>query len=209
MKSILAVFVAYVFNAPLARALSDGVFKGLSHGWVNDLLTSTVNDEGGYELYRIFDGIPDWFTKVTVSSGVDSDTVDKYFVQENPAPQEFVDEMTVVFGDELSMLISKVLAFIIIFVVLEILLIFVGMLLNKLGKLPIWNVVNFLLGAAIGIIISAVIAWGISVAIVYIFDFGSNYYPDVFKPEIIEQTIIVEFFGDINLFFVVKDFLLS
>lgn len=209
MKSVLAIFFAYIFNAPLARALSNGVFKELSHGWVNNLLTSTATPEGEYKLYQIFDGIPDWFTKISVSSGIDPEIVDKYFVQENLAPRQTVDELSLVFGDALSMLISSILAFIIIFVSIEIVLIFIGMLLNKLGKLPIWNVINFLLGAAIGVVISAVIAWLLSMAIVYLFDFGSNYYPNVFRHEIIEETVIVEFFGDMNLFYVVRDFFLN
>ena len=207
MKSVLAVFFAYLFNAPLARMLSESAFKSLSHGWVNDLLTSTSNGEGGYELYKIFDGIPDWFTKASVSAGLDEEIVEQYFVQENIASGELVDELTVIFGDALSMFISSAVAFIIIFLAIQIVLIFVGMLLNKLGKLPIWNVINFLLGAAIGVIISAVIAWLISMAIVYVFNFGSNYYPNVFRQEIIQETVIVEFFGDLDLFFIVKDFL--
>lgn len=206
MKSVLAVFLAYIFNAPLARALSSGVFKELSHSWVRDLMLSTEKPGSGYALYEIFDGIPEWFTKVTISTGMDSETVEHYFVEENCASIEIVDEFTVLFGDALSMLISTIIAFIIIFIVLEIVLSCIGALLNKLGKLPVWKTVNVLLGAIIGVIISSVIAWLISMAIIYVFQFGANYYPEIFERKYIDDTVIVKFFEEHNLFNIVKSF---
>ena len=199
MKSVLAIFLAYLLNAPLARGLSNWFFQDLSRGWVNNLMISTEKEGGGYALFEIFDGIPEWFTKVTVSQGIDQEMVDYYFVQENLATKEVVDELTAPLGDELSMLISKVVAFIALFIVLEIILFALGAFLNRLGKLPILKTVNIILGALVGVIISAIVAWLISMAISYVFGFGSNYYPDIFNNEIIEKTIIVEFFSQHNL----------
>ena len=204
MKSVLAVFLAYLFNAPLARALSNGVFKDLSRGWVKDLMLSTEKSSGGYALYEIFDGIPDWFIKVSVSHGIEKEKVTHYFVEENPASLETVEELSKPLGNALSMLISTVIAFIIIFIAIEIVLIGVGALLNKLGKVSVWKVVNVVLGALIGAIISVVVAWLISMVIIFVFEFGTNYYPNIFKQEIIEKTVIVEFFKDHNLFTMVK-----
>ncbi len=200
MKSVLAIFLAYLLNAPLARGLSSWFFQDLSRGWVNNLMLSTEKEGGGYALFEIFDGIPEWFTKVTVSQGIDQEKVDYYFVQENLATKEVVDELTAPLGDELSMLISKVVAFIALFIVLEIILFALGALLDRLGKLPILKTANIILGALVGVIISAIIAWLISMAIAYVFEFGSNYYPDIFNDEIVEKTIIVEFFSEHNLF---------
>ena len=83
----------------------------------------------------------------------------------------------------------------------------IGALLNKLGKQPIWKTVNALLGAVIGVVISTVIAWLISMAIIYIFQFGANYYPQIFNREFIDGTIIVKFFEENNLFYIVKGFI--
>ena len=204
MKSVLAVFLAYLFNAPLANAMSDWWFKDLSQSWVKDLMISTEKD-GGYALFEIFDGIPEWFVKVSVSQGIEKDTVTHYFVEENLASAETVDSFVSPLGNALAMLISTVVAFIALFIVIEIVLAFVGALLNKLGELPVWKVVNVILGAVIGIVISAVIAWLISFIIIFVFDFGGNYYPGVFKQEIIKETVIGKFFGEHNLFTTVKD----
>lgn len=205
MKSVLAVFLAYLFNAPLARGLSSWFFDDLSHGWVKDLMLSTEKD-GGYALFEIFDGIPDWFVKVSVSHGIEKEKVTHYFVDENLASLETVEELSLPLGNALSMLISTIIAFIVIFIAIEIVLAFVGALLNRLGKIPVWKVVNIFLGALIGVIVSAVIAWLISFVIMFVFDFGANYYPDIFKEEIIDNTVIVKFFGEHNLFTIAKDF---
>jgi len=199
MKSVLAIFLAYLLNAPLARGLSNWFFRDISCGWVNSLMVATEKEGGGYALFEIFDGIPEWFTKITVSQGIDQEVVDYYFVQENLATKEVVDELTVPLGEELSMLISTVVAFVSLFIVLEIILFALGALLNRLGKLPILKTVNIVLGALVGVVISAIIAWVISMAISYVFEFGSNYYPDIFNDEIIEKTVIVEFFSENNL----------
>ena len=205
MKSVLAIFLAYLFNAPLARGISAWIFQDLSRGWVNDLMISTAQEDGRYALYQIFDGIPDWFTRVTVSQGIDQETVQKYFVENNLASDKIVQELTPPLGDALSMLISTVIAFIVIFIVIEIILVFVGKLLYRLGDLPIWRGINIILGALMGAVISAVIAWLISKGIIFVFEFGANYYPDVFTDEIIENTVIVEFFGEHNIFTMVAE----
>lgn len=207
MKSVLAVFLAYVFNAPLANLLSDRVFLEISKSWVKDLMLSTEKPGSGYALYEIFDGIPKWFTKVTISTGMDSKVVEHYFVQENYASIDKVNEFTDLFGSALSFLISTIVAFLIIFIALEIILACIGALLNKLGKLPVWKTVNALLGALIGVIISAVIAWLISMAIIYVFQFGANYYPTIFDRKYIDDTVIVKFFEEHNLFYIVKSFI--
>ena len=203
-KSVLAVFLAYLFNAPLARGFSSWIFSDLSRGWVRNLMVSTTYKDDGYALYEIFDGIPNWFTRVSISQGIDPETVEHYFVEQNHASEALVDELSVTLGDALSMLISTVISFLLIFIVLEIVFVFLGKLLYRLADVPIWKTANWVFGALIGAVISAVMAWLISMLIVYVFSFGSNYYPNVFDYKVIEDTIIVEFFGNNNLFEIVK-----
>ena len=206
MKSVLAIFLAYLFNAPLARGLNGWFFEDLSQGWVRDLMLSTDKGDGGYALYEIFAGIPDWLTKITVSHGIEEEKVTYYFVEENLASQEIIDEFALPLGNAVSMLISTIVAFIALFIIIEIILFFIGKLLDKVGKLPVLRTVNIILGAVVGVVVAVIVAWLISTAILYVFSFGSNYYPEIFEHSIIEKTIIVEFFEEHNLFNVVKGF---
>lgn len=200
MKSALAIFLAYLFNAPLARGISAWLFEDMSRGWVNSIMLSTEHKSGGYALYQIFDGIPEWFVNVTMSNGIEQEKVNYYFVEKNLASSEIVEEFSYPLGSALSMLISRIIAFVVLFIVIEIILIFVGKLLNRLSDAPIWKGINILLGALMGAMISAAIVWFLSMCIIWVIDFGANYYPNVFTHEIVENTVILEFFGEYNLF---------
>lgn len=206
-KTVLAILIAYLFNFPIAKLFSGLLFDDLSQKWVRNLLLSTDVGNGEYAIYQIFDGIPDWFIKYTSKIGIDESIVNDYFVEAKNAPIEVVDSIALELGNALSLLISTVIAFIILFVVTEILLIVIEKLLGKIGKLPFLRLVNITLGAAIGAIFSIVIAWLISLLIINVFKFGANYYPEIFDHAVIEKSVIVKFFEEHNLFYIVKDYL--
>ena len=103
------------------------------------------------------------------------------------------------FGNSLSWLISAVVSFVVLFIVAEIVVAIIGALLNKLGKVPMLKVLNIVLGACIGIVISAVTAWLIALAVKWVIYFGNSYYPDIFSNEILENSIITKFFLENDL----------
>lgn len=204
-RTILAFLFAYIFNAPLARLLGAKIFDGCARGWIYDAFCSTKIAEDQYALYQLFDGIPDWFTELTVSSGVEDWMVQEYFVNETPAPMWALNQMSNSLGDALSAVISTVVSFILIFIISEIVIGIIGALLNKVGKIPMLKVINILLGACIGAVISAVVAWLIAKGINWIVGFGANYYPDIFSSDIIENSSIMKFFLDHDLWTWAKD----
>ena len=204
-RTILAFLLAYIFNAPLARLLSDKIFVGCARGWIYDAFCSTWIGEDQYALYQLFDGIPDWFTELTVSSGVEDWMVQEYFANETPAPMWALNQMSNSLGDALSAVISTIVSFIVIFIVTEIVIGIIGVLLNKIGKIPMLKVINVLLGACIGALISAVVAWLIAKGISWVIGFGANYYPDIFSQDIIENSSIMKFFLEHDLWTWAKD----
>ena len=198
-RTILAFLLAYIFNAPLARLLSGKLFYNFSRRWIYDAFCSTNIGEDQYALYQLFDGIPNWFTNLTVSSGVESSMVDEYFVNETPATMEVLNQMSDSLGSALSSLISTIVSFIIIFILAEIVFGILGALLNKIGKLPMLKFINILLGASIGVVVSAVVAWLICKGVSWIINFGSNYYPNIFKQEIIQNSSFLRYFAEHDL----------
>ena len=203
-KTILAFLLAYLFCAPVGRFFSDKIFLGCARGWIYDAFCSTQIGEDQYALYQLFDGIPEWFTNITVSSGVEDWMVQEYFVNEKPAPMWALNQMSNSLGDELSYLISVIIAFVAIFLVAEIAFTIIGSLLNKIGKRPLLNTLNVILGICIGVVISIVSAWLISSAVLWILDFGAKYYPDVFNREILSDSIVIEFFGKYDVWSWIK-----
>ena len=208
-RTVLAFLIAYIFNAPLAKLLSGKLFYGFSRKWIFDAFCSTQIGEDQYALYQLFDGIPNWFTNMTVSSGVEDWMVQEYFVNETPANMETVNQMSDSLGMALSGLISTIVSFIIILLLAEIVIGIIGALLNKIGKIPMLKFINVLLGACIGAVFAAVIAWLISKGVNWVIGFGANYYPNIFNKEIIEKSSIMKFFLEHDLWTWAKNALIK
>ncbi len=208
-RTILAVLLAYALNSPLAAALDEGIFSSMSQGWIHNAFISTYDGEGAYNLYTLFDGIPEWFTNALMRSGVDEQTVQKYFYSGESAPVEVVDQLSTSLGGLLSNLISTILAVIIIFIVVEIVLLLLGLLLNKVGQIPIFRFLNILLGAAIGLVFSAAIAFIISGVAIWIIRFGAGYNASVFTESLISDSIFLNFFNENDIWNQLTDLILG
>lgn len=203
-KTILAIFLAYIFNSPLAGLLDQKFFMSMSTGWINNAFISTYDGESSYQLYTLFDGIPEWFTNVLMRSGVDEETIQRYFYSGESAPLEVVDQLSVSLGALLSNVISTIIAVIVIFVVVEIVLAILGALLNKAGQIPIVRFVNIVLGAIIGAVISGVIVLLISTLLIKIVDFGADYNATIFSVNIITDSVFLNFFHTNNVWQIIK-----
>ena len=208
-KTILAVFLAYIFNAPLASLLNEKFFLNMSTGWISNAFLSTHDGEGLYQLYTLFDGIPSWFANMLLRSGVDEATIQRYFYSGESAPIEVVDQLSTSLGSLLSSVISTVLAVIIIFVAVEIILAILGALLNKAGKLPIIKFVNIVLGALIGAVFSAAITLLIATALIWIINFGAGYTATIFASELITDSIFLNFFHTHNIWQIIAGFVIG
>lgn len=198
-RTVLAILTAYIFNAPIARLFDDKIFNSLAQGWTIKAFESTVNEEGLYQVSRVFDGIPNWASNYAIGKTLDEETLNKFFIDCSPATYDEMTSISTAFGNTLSWLISAVVSFIVLFIVAEIVVAIVGALLNKLGKVPMLKVLNIILGACIGIVISAVTAWLIALAVKWVIYFGNSYYPDIFSNEILENSIITKFFLENDL----------
>jgi hypothetical protein len=184
---------------PFAKLLGNLFFTRISEKWVSDAFSSTYNAETGlYDLYKVFDGIPNWFVKVLTKSGVDDATIQTYLVEQNGASPELADTLVRGIGGQLSMLLSTILAIIILFIVVQIALVFVGKLLENISKLPVFRVLNIILGALIGAVISAVLVWLLSEGLIWIINFIARYNESLFAP-IPSQSVFLEYFKDRNI----------
>ncbi len=198
-RTVLAVFLAYVFNSPLAGLLDEKIFSNMAIGWVNSAFISTYDGEGAYQLYTLFDGIPSWFANMLMRSGAEEEVIQKYFYSGESAPIEVVDQLSESLGGLLSSAISTIVAVITIFIVVEIVLAIIGALLGKAEKIPIVKFLNILLGALIGAIISFAIVLLITTVIIWIVNFGAGYNSQIFASNIITDSIFLNFFHSHNM----------
>ena len=204
-KSVLAILLAYIFCSPLGRLLSDKIFLKLSSNWVYDSFVSTSDGEGGYKLFTLFEGVPKWVMNFLEKTDISSENIQHYLTGQGVADISLVEDFSSKIGYSLSMIISKVVAFLLLFIVLEIVLAIVGHFLHKIKKIPIFNFANVILGALMGVAIAGLIAWIITMGVYGIIWFGSNYKPDVFSMDIINDSIIMEFLYEHNLWYYLRD----
>ena len=203
-RTVLAILLAYLFNAPLARLFDEKIFLSLSQKWIKDAFIATHDGNGGYQLYTIFEGIPEWFVKVLMRTGVDEATIQRYFYTTECAPIEVVDQLSQSIGALLSALISTIIAVVIIFVVIELLLLLVGHLLNKVKKISIVKFFDILLGALIGAAISAVLVLLIATAAIWVIRFAAGYNAEIFNDSIILNSIFLNFFHEHNFWKIIE-----
>ena len=205
-RTVLAFLIAYVFRAPVARLLENWFFNEWGRGVAYDTMMGTHVGGDQYAINRVFDGVPDWATKIALDfSGVEEWAQQKYFVEGNTAQYWDMVKVSNTLGYGLSHLISIVIAFVLLFVVAEIIIALIGLLLNKLNEVTMLKIINIVLGACIGIVISAVVAWLIASVVKWVIFFGQHYYPEVFTEEIIEKSVIIKFFVDNDLWVWVRD----
>jgi len=207
-RTVLAVLIAVVFNAPIARLFGQAFFNNWAQGVSHDAFFATKIAEDQYRVCDVFNGVPKFATNFALNhSGVDQEMLQKYFTECNPATEADTAFIATGVGNALSYVISVALAFIVLFIVVEIIFAIIGVFLNKLAKVPMLKSVNIILGGAIGAIFAITLAWLISKGVQWVFQFGQNYYPDVFQQKIIEDTYIVEFFLEHDLWQWVKEHL--
>ena len=220
IKTLLAPFLAVVFNLPLARLISGWFFTTPAKGWIKDWLLSTEqvtleNGEIAYKVHAFFDGIPKFVVDFILQSG-EEDFSGRHMMSEHfsglgegvdplPATLEEIDLISDFLGNRLALGISIVIAFIIIFVVAEIFFLIFGKILNRiLKKAVIIKRINIALGAVVGILLAILVVWVISFGIGRLFMFGAHYYANVFKDSIVENTIVLKFFVKNDLWEVIK-----
>lgn len=220
IKTLLAPFLAVVFNLPLARLISGWFFATPAKGWIKDWLLSTEqvtleNGDIAYEVHSFFDGIPKFVVDFILQSG-EEDYSGRHMMSEHfsgleegidplPATLEEIDIISDFLGNRLALGISIVVSFIIIFVVLEIFFLIFGKVLNKiLNKATIVKRINIALGALVGLLLGVLVVWVISFGIGRLFMFGSHYYANVFKNSIIENTLVLNFFVKNDLWEAIK-----
>ena len=214
LKTFAAPLIAVVFNLPLARLISKICFNDMSvdfvKGWL--LSTSTVEIDGvlHYEVYKPLDGIPEMIQQFILNAGEDDwggrNLVIKHMtgteeVGPTPATAETVGELSEFLGARLSLGISIIVSFIVLFILAEIFFIVIDKLSKKvIEKAKIVKYVNCILGGIIGTAIAYVLACSICVGVEKIFAFGQHYYGDtVFNNAYLEGTLVVDFFIDNNM----------
>lgn len=227
LKTFVAPFIAIVFNLPLARLISKLLFTNMSidfvRGWLLSTEATVIDGVTYYDVAAPLEGIPKFVADFILNAGEDdwearklvSKHITGTFIEETGetgtvlAEASDVETLSNFLGARMSLGISIIVSFVILFVVAEIFFIIVDKLSKKLlNKAKMVKYANILLGGLVGTLIAYALCCSIGVGVEKVFDFGQHYYGDsVFKSEYVSNTLLLKFFVKHNMWdFIVAKF---
>lgn len=227
LKTFAAPLIAIVFNLPLARLISKICFNNIAVDFVRGWLLSTstevdaITGELLYEVHTPLEGIPKIIADFILNAGEDNwdgrylvnkhitgviDSTTGELIEPVSANADAVEQLSTFLGGRLSLGISIIVSFVILFIIAEIFFILIDKLSKKLiEKAKMVKYANAILGGIIGVAISYALVCSICIGVEKVFAFGQHYYASIFKEEYLTGTLVMEFFIKNNMW----DFLIA
>ena len=196
-KPLIAGTLAFVFRVPVAKLFRD-MYISLLDPMVNESLTaSSIGAEPSFDIVSLYNGFPIVYEKILSFFGLDLENG----FRDSMANIEQLDEVAIA---ELSLNISSAMAWglsllsalLAVFIIALIVLSIITSLLDLITKIPVFNVVNRILGAAIGLFWASAFALLIGVVLT----FASRLVPNVIGEGIISDSIILGLFSKLGIF---------
>ena len=199
--SIVALICALVFSASVGAYVDANYVNAPMRAWVIDQLSASAETVSAtdLDLDDLFENRPGFFTDTCDFLGVDVEEMEASYEAMKAdgveaAKSAIITEMV----DPLSALISRVLAFAVIFLAAMLCIVIISLFSKALKTLPIVRKLDQLLGGILGAITGILICF----IVVAIISTGSKYVLRDRTPaeleEIKNKTVIYEIFYDLD-----------
>ena len=154
LKNIIALVFAVLFSSRVGLFLYDNFFKSIFEKITLDRFAEWLGVDGGnLDIGPLLNAEHSEFLKYVENLGVDIDTLAEKYNEYGDKTGELMAEYI---AQPLGMTVSKVSAFILIFVVAVLLINVVGFIIGKIVKLPILNATNKFLGLVLGVVLGVI-----------------------------------------------------
>lgn len=196
VKAFAALGIAYILRAPVARLVDSMFMRNVAYNWVyNSLMASKAGTDPTFNLVTLYEDFPVAFNLLS-KFGLDLTDIEGNLGAIETLPDEAIAGLADSIGGALSSLISTVIAFVVVFIIAMIILSVIIALLNVITRLPVIKFLNRVLGAVIGVFWALLSAWSVGMVITII----SGFVPSVVSPELINESIILNFLSSLSLF---------
>ena len=183
---VAALCLAYAFTPTVSEYIRNTDAMGNISESIGDTIKSlSRTDEGGYDLEKMFDDMPDAFQQILERYNVDDSVLAETVPPETAATESAVDALANAIAEPVARAISNV-------AVLKLL----TWLLDLLFQLPVLKTANTMLGLLIGVVIALFWAWILCPLSVTLIRAMSSISPDLFNESVIENSVILSFFAD-------------
>ena len=192
-KTFVALFLAYVLRKPAAMLINTLFMERSVTGWVYDSLYAASQGikPDGVDLVKLYNDMPSFFTKILSGFGLDAEGIEAAFDLIPGATEAEITAISENIGTSIATMLSTIIGFVAVFLLALLVLTIVVHILDKLTHLPIINFANKLLGAAIGVLISLLIIWIISVIAGFLVNYIGPLVPTVFNEGLIEESFVL------------------
>ncbi|MBQ2736202.1 MAG: CvpA family protein [Clostridia bacterium] len=192
-KTFVALFLAYVLRKPAAMLINTLFMERSVTGWVYDSLYAASQGikPDGVDLVKLYNDMPSFFTKILSGFGLDAEGIEAAFDSIPGATEAEIIAISENIGTSIATMLSTIIGFVAVFLLALLVLTIVVHILDKLTHLPIINFANKLLGAAIGVLISLLIIWIVSVIAGFLVNYIGPLVPTVFNEGLIEESFVL------------------
>ncbi|MBQ8840588.1 MAG: CvpA family protein [Clostridia bacterium] len=201
-KLVISVVLAFILKRTVSGMLANLFMRRV----IVDMVTSSFVSyyESNQNTTNIFlmlysDDKNNFYNSVLADFGVDLDRLSTDFELLKDGQQSAIASLGDNIGGALSSLICTILALVLVFAVSMVVLSLLVPILEKLTAFDGVKTANRLLGLLMGVIISAVVLWGISLGLYALTDLVGPLTPGVFDKATIESSMVVSFFRNVHL----------
>lgn len=209
VKTFLAIAVAYLFRNPVAKLINEMFMGNWVRGWVYDSLYASARggEIKGINFVNVYEKTPKFFTNILSKFDMDLSGFDEAILSLPQATDDQIGVLANNIGSSVSLLLSMILGMIVIFILSLLVLTFIINLFDKVTRLPVLNFVNRVLGAVIGLLISAMVIWAVNGVITMLITFVGPMAPNTFNEDIINNSYILSLLKDTNLVELIKSYI--
>lgn len=208
-KAILSLAIAFLLRIPVANLFNDWfmenamvslVKKSLNAFWENDPTNM------GIDVKALQDKTPEFFEKFLTHFSLDFDKfVEEFDVFFNQNDSSVIDSLAKNIGGAIATLLSVIMAFVAVTFVAYIVLSIAFALLSHLKNFEGVKTADRLLGLALGVLIAIVVMWGATQGVLFVVEFIGPSFPNYINDELIENSMVVSIFKNLNLIEFIKD----
>lgn len=203
VMSIVVVVIAILGSIKLTPVFSgyfnEKFISPIVNDKVEDAMTSLAEDIDSFDISKLFEEKPREFIEFLERFDMSYEEANEFYEEEAETSKEPKKELSEYISDSFSKTVSNVVAFAVLFISFSIILTLIMLVINAVAKLPILNVLNKSLGLILGIVKGLLYAWGLSIIFINLLPHLAVIYEGQISPTVIDDTILVRFFGAINV----------
>jgi len=197
---IAALFVAYAFSPLLSDYIErQPIIRSVSESITETIKSLSADNQGTYDLQRLFDDMPDAFRQIIDRYDADEKVLSEAVQPAPGADASRIDVLSELIAGPVTRAVSGVLAFLGLFVATVIVLKILTWLLDLIFRLPVLKTANTMLGFLFGAVAAIMWAWVLSSLSVTLIGAMSSISPDLFSKSLIDNTVLLKFFSTVHI----------